>query len=706
MRELIKPFEEGLEWVVVAAVMAVAVLILVWLVDKTAGRRLAPSFRYWLWMLVAVRLLMPVAPQSSLSVQQAWDLLTWETQATEQLAQKTRPPLPEPLTPIEAQALAERLESQKQATTAQPKTIDWDEVIFWCLIITWPSGVAFALLRAVYSSLRFAWRLRALEPVEDPSVVDVVLHACDQVGVLRPTIKRVPGLPSPALFGLFRPTLCLPSDCELSPTELRLVALHEATHLRRRDSLTAWLLTMVRALHWMNPAAWLSVRQIEHYREQACDANVWRFANPDQRRMYADLLLRFSAASPATNLGLLGLWMTRPARDLQRRLDALAASQSPKRVPSVVACVLIILVGLASLTDASSADADSQPTASAPVELSPEFQAKLKDAQVAPLMGYPNSEGEKSRRQYDLTKTLAKIAETRPEEEDPRNWLLKYLYLPGLERAVVLSGDNPNLVSVSATREGHAYFKNLLEEVKRFGATWQVTASVRVVRLKDVEEIPGIDWQEAVRFAAPDQAQEASLPLDDNLVGNDLSASMETVAYRYTPYLAALVDQRQVNSLYSRLRSNPNRSLLTAPKVTLFSGQTAGIRDESLSPFVVGVGYIRGENATAAQPNIAVLPEGMRIDFRPRVVDRDSLDLHCRVTMSFIEDVNNTRLPGQEITIQAPQAMRRSITVHSRVKRGQTLLTAPLAGHTDDSNGGSFCFAITPEWFMDPAKNR
>src|SRR4029079_19334847 len=144
------------------------------------------------------------------------------------------------------------------------------------------------------------------------------------------------------------------------------------------------------------------------------------------------------------------------------------------------------------------------------------------------------------------------------------------------------------------------------------------------------------------------------------------------VSYEFAPYLAMIIDAEKMRRVRERFQqSNPKVNQLSAPKITLFSGLSANIRDEAQRPFVVGVDYVKGELATAAQPEIAVLSEGVRLDVKPLVIDANKLDLQCMLGVSFIEEVKTTKLPGQEITVQNPRASRKDISTRCQLAPGQ-----------------------------------
>ncbi len=135
-------------------------------------------------------------------------------------------------------------------------------------------------------------------------------------------------------------------------------------------------------------------------------------------------------------------------------------------------------------------------------------------------------------------------------------------------------------------------------------------------------------------------------------------------------------------------------SLSYTPKITHFSGSEAHMSNEAFTPFVVGVQTIRGDFAIAHQPEIAVLSKGMKINVQPLVVDKDKLNIRCRITTSEIHKVKSTNLPGMNVTVQTPHASRNAISARCTVSPGQTLLIVAPKG-----DGKVFYYAVTSKWW-------
>ncbi|MDC0936654.1 M56 family metallopeptidase, partial [Pirellulales bacterium] len=513
-----------------------------------------------------------------------------------------------------------------------------------------------------------------------------------------------PGLPTPALFGVWQPTLCLPegSQQNLGSNKLRMIALHEAMHIRRGDNYLAWLLTIVRAVHWFNPVAWFAIKQIETYRELACDDGVREFTQPQERKTYADLLLQYASCRPATSLGLLGLWFARQAKgkDLARRIKAFTDNEGiPKRLPPMAALILMLLLAMVGLTDAARtrvAPVDEQPKLPVFSVSEPSAWDVLQARQSGTEISDPE---EVETREYDLTEALHNVDDV-PADMTASDWLLLWAKTwAQTKRGPIITpiDGEPNRFAISMPRNRHQFFEAMLTEVCRVGHAGQVVVTTRVMSSEQVEKLIDADWLGTIKYAAPEPVSSSqwakNLPQEDC---RELSLSMEVVSFEYAPYTAFIIGDDKMSKLVRYIAANEKASITNAPKVTLFSGQSALISDESLSPFVYGVERIQGEHATALQPNITVIPEGLKMDLQALALDSDTVDLRCRLTLSSIDGVAQATLPGAEVTVQTPKATRRTVKVRCQLDRGETLLVAPIAGQRSDGKKTHY-YAISAE---------
>jgi hypothetical protein len=150
----------------------------------------------------------------------------------------------------------------------------------------------------------------------------------------------------PLAMGLLHPRIVLPADFErrYSADERRLALAHEITHHRRGDIWWNLAATIVLAVNWFNPVAWIAYRAFRADQELACDFAVAASASVDERCDYARALVK-SASRP----GLIAACALNSASQLKRRLKMMRGHRvSPaRRAGGMVALGAVALTGFA-----------------------------------------------------------------------------------------------------------------------------------------------------------------------------------------------------------------------------------------------------------------------------------------------------------------------------------------------------------------------
>ena len=314
------------------------VVLLVLLVQAALGRRLPPRWRYALWLLVAVRLLMPVGPPSPLSLFRF-------------AGAGSGAPLA---------ALGEPGAGGGAATlpSASGPTLGPAEA----LVGVWALGVLALAVRALASRRRLRSLLAAAEPVTDPAALELLERCRERLGVRR----RVRLLCSPALsVPALRPggpwpagaagaaAILLPAGAwrRWTPEELRYVLLHELAHLRQGDGAARRLEGLLTALHWFNPLVQLAARRARADREPACDALVLARLGGGERAGYGRALIRAAehARFHRPLPGLVG--MADHGHQLRRRITMIAHDRPTPPWRAAALTALALLLAIAAWTD-------------------------------------------------------------------------------------------------------------------------------------------------------------------------------------------------------------------------------------------------------------------------------------------------------------------------------------------------------------------
>lgn len=274
------------------------------------GRRFTAKWRYWAWLLIAVRLLLPVGitlPQPVVTLPQPQGEFTYPV-SREEPAPTEPAPVGDPIQVVPGAAendpyqqietgmtaptgpSAETPKPAEPAITPTPagtRSIPVMEAVGWC----WAAGTALFLLWQLGSYLALRAKLsRSRRPLTDEAILAVLERESAAAGRQKPLPVYTAAVGSPMIVGAIKPTLLLP-ELELSTEQLSLVFRHELIHYRRRDIWYKLLLMLANAIHWFNPMVWLMVYAADRDLELSCDEAVVAGRDEAYREEYGRCLL-------------------------------------------------------------------------------------------------------------------------------------------------------------------------------------------------------------------------------------------------------------------------------------------------------------------------------------------------------------------------------------------------------------------------------
>jgi len=202
-------------------------------------RRSSPVVRYWLWQIVAIKLLL--MPFWTWAI----ELPAWiDVAPTGDAIAVTEWPLPGPVIRDEAPLLPPSglLGAPGAVDAGTPVPLSWSVGdITWpsWLLMGWASVVGLLLARLVRQRILLGRLLRDATPAGEKLML-LVRELSEQLAVGRCPAVVLTGTDCPLFVcGLPRPVMVLPSTLagSLDPHRLRQALLHEMAHVKRRDLL-------------------------------------------------------------------------------------------------------------------------------------------------------------------------------------------------------------------------------------------------------------------------------------------------------------------------------------------------------------------------------------------------------------------------------------------------------------------------------------
>lgn len=316
--------------------------ILAMLVLKPLWReRYRAKTRCWLWLALAVFLLLPVDfSVKNAPVQAAPPKDYTLFVGTDKTAIQSTDNLFGDMAEKSGQSPAQVRDTiiQRPVTNPEQKTTRYIPVTTILFYGYLAGAAAFLLYQGVSYALFRRTVRRWKRDVTRADYAAMLSDTARDLGVSAPEMIVCEAISTPAVTGLLRPRLLLPHE-HYDVQELRYILRHELCHLKRRDMLLKLVLLAANAMHWFDPVVYLMLRQADEDIELACDSAATDGLDRAERAAYSRTLLAavqsHVRALPATTC--FGGTVER----LKRRITNVLGAQK-KRGLGIVALVLAL----------------------------------------------------------------------------------------------------------------------------------------------------------------------------------------------------------------------------------------------------------------------------------------------------------------------------------------------------------------------------
>ncbi len=349
-------------------VQSVVLIVILLLTDFAMRKKVRAVFRYWIWLLVLVKLVLPTSLSSPMSLGHFFgDRLTYvdrtETPSEPQAnliepvpvnvppfidladidTDRFAPTVPPPI------AVTEKVKESAMTSLAAPPAISvtplsWRGAVF----LIWLAAV-FAMTLLLLQRAIFVRGLVAQAKEVNGSMTDMLESCRASMSVKRKLgLKISANAASPAVCGLFSPVILVPQNLasSLTANQLKAVLLHELAHIRRGDLFVNLAQTVLQIVYFYNPMLWLANCIIRRIREQAVDEMVL-VAMGEKAPQYPQTLVsvaKLAFKRPVLSLRLIGIVESKSA--LSGRIKHILNRPMPKKAKlGIIGLVVVVIIG-------------------------------------------------------------------------------------------------------------------------------------------------------------------------------------------------------------------------------------------------------------------------------------------------------------------------------------------------------------------------
>jgi len=344
-------------------------ILILLLVDLVLRKRVRAVFRYCVWMLVLVKLVLPVSLSSPLSLGYWFGdkLVSIDIARTTVEAEKQQETV-KPAPAIMPQIIdLSNIQASTHTPAVAPTTADaepivaepvnppvisatpvtWQAVVF----LVWLAGVTAMGLLLLQRAI-FVRGLVAQAKYAQGVMNDSLEYCRTRMGVRRKVgLKVSANATSPAVCGLFRRVILVPQNLtsSLGSGQLQTVLLHELAHIKRGDLWVNLAQTILQIIYFYNPMLWLANSIIRRVREQAVDEMVL-VAMGEKAQQYPQTLVNVAKLAfkrPALSLRLIGVVESKSA--LAGRIKHILNRPMPKKAKLGILGLAVVIIAAAIL---------------------------------------------------------------------------------------------------------------------------------------------------------------------------------------------------------------------------------------------------------------------------------------------------------------------------------------------------------------------
>jgi beta-lactamase regulating signal transducer with metallopeptidase domain len=258
------------------SISAGVLIVVIIIIRALAIDRLPKGMFFVLWVLVLVRLLVPIAIPINISIWKGWNSFRNET-LQYNLANTSKDLTQNPV--VNPYGIAEL--AGKQSNNIPVFHIIW-------LVV--------ALILLFYFLISYVISYRKLQEAL-PIVNNIWVDKWQQNNGFERKIKVMVSdrISTPITYGIISPKIILPKTMDFSNNkQMEYIFTHEMNHIKRFDNLWKIISLIALCIHWFNPLVWVMFVLFNRDMEISCDEKVLAILGESEKKYYALALINLA----------------------------------------------------------------------------------------------------------------------------------------------------------------------------------------------------------------------------------------------------------------------------------------------------------------------------------------------------------------------------------------------------------------------------
>ena len=336
------------EIIVLSSLIGTVIVLMILIIKTMFRNKLSPTFHYYIWLILLVKLIIPLGPQTPLNVSTIYENLYVQTTTNEN-------------TPITQINSSKQLENTDGSTSIASQTSKKSSIMsaitlplkskpnikslfcfIWSFGIVLSIGVLFAGHRKLQKIIRASIK-------NVTSIHKEILYKCMKNMNIKNKVELSYSskISSPSLCGFIKPKILIPINVaeHVSDEEFKYIIMHELTHLKNNDIFINWIITLLSMIYWFNPILLYGFHKTRQDCEFSCDDQAISYLAEGENLQYGNAIIRVLELGGKYTRLMGTTSMVMKSSEIKRRIIMISKYKKVNIKNIILGTIIVVIIG-------------------------------------------------------------------------------------------------------------------------------------------------------------------------------------------------------------------------------------------------------------------------------------------------------------------------------------------------------------------------
>ncbi|MBZ9689577.1 M56 family metallopeptidase [Clostridium estertheticum] len=335
--------------VIILSSLIGSVIVLIILITKGLFKnKLNPTFHYYIWLILLIKLIIPIGPQTPLNISNIYENLQVQSTANEN-TQINSPKQLETSDLGDSISTSSPLPSNKSVIMKVMNIPLKNQISIekaFCFI--WLFGILLLMCIVAFGHRKLRKIVRAsIKNIS--STHKEIFYKCMKTMNIKTEVELSYSskVSSPSLCGFIKPMILIPVRVadNVCDEEFKYIIIHELTHLKNKDILINWVITLLSMTYWFNPILLYGFHKIRQDCEFSCDGKAISYLDKGKNLQYGNAIIRVLELGGNSNRLMGTTSMVMNSSEIKRRIIMISKYKKVNIKNVLLGAVIVVIIG-------------------------------------------------------------------------------------------------------------------------------------------------------------------------------------------------------------------------------------------------------------------------------------------------------------------------------------------------------------------------